>query len=148
VPPFPGASQREWTDNQVLLCSLSAFYDDVWACPDRPPDSVVENDHLLDMWLRQRKQRLDIETAERWAKAGWGLGGAGVPAGANVLTAEQLTEADDPMAMVRKMVNASSDGATLSFPNPGARKGMVMTEPSLDTMMKFDPVLNKDREKK
>jgi len=48
----------DWTDDQRSLVNYSRMYDNVAEHPDCPPDSVIEDDDVLDGWfIYQRKKR-------------------------------------------------------------------------------------------
>jgi hypothetical protein len=47
----------EWTDEQRTLASYTSMYDGVYEHHDKPNDSVIEDDDMLDGWLiHQRKE--------------------------------------------------------------------------------------------
>ena len=40
-----------WTDEQRSLAGFSNMYDSIYAHPEKPPDSVIEDDDMLDGWM-------------------------------------------------------------------------------------------------
>jgi hypothetical protein len=53
TPPFHGPVS-DWDINKVRLCYWSAFYDSVWEHPERPDERTIENDDLLDHWVKKQ----------------------------------------------------------------------------------------------
>ena len=51
-----GKSTIEWTDEQKTLVVLTKMYDSVNEHPECPPDSVIEDDDMLDGWMILQKR--------------------------------------------------------------------------------------------
>lgn len=115
-----------------MLCSLTAFYDDVNASMDRPPDHIVNNDHLLDDWLQRRKREHDIETAKRFAKQSPGSPQALGDVSEGSFTARDVAAAENPMHLIQK-------GGTISLPNQNVVPVMVFEEPTFEDMQRIHP---------
>lgn len=47
---FPGTI-GDWTDEQRSLAGFSAMYDSVFSHPEKPSDSVLDDDDMLDGWM-------------------------------------------------------------------------------------------------
>lgn len=45
------------TDEQIVLISWSTNYDSIYESPECPPDSVIEDDDMLDGWLAIQKKK-------------------------------------------------------------------------------------------
>jgi hypothetical protein len=48
---FPGLSAAEYSDEQRTLVSMSMLYDYIYEHPERPDESVIDDDDMLDGWL-------------------------------------------------------------------------------------------------
>lgn len=46
----------DWDQNKLMLCYWSNFYDTIYSGPDRPEDSIIEDDELLDNWLESKNK--------------------------------------------------------------------------------------------
>ncbi len=51
----------DWTDDQRSLVNYSRMYDNVAEHPDSPPDSVIEDDDVLDGWFIFQKKKRERE---------------------------------------------------------------------------------------
>ncbi len=65
--PF-GKPSCEWSDEQLTIVSWSKLYDSVYAHPDAPHSTVIEDNDMVDGWLllqkRKREEELDKKAAE------------------------------------------------------------------------------------
>lgn len=57
-PIFPGPVS-EWTDDQRSLVSFSQMYDSIYEHPDSPPETVIEDDDMLDGWMIVQKRKVE-----------------------------------------------------------------------------------------
>ena len=56
---------QEWTDSQRYLASFSKMYDNVYESTECPPDSVVQDDDVLDGWFIQQRKKRDEAKQEQ-----------------------------------------------------------------------------------
>lgn len=57
-PLFEGAT-IDWNINQVHLAFWSNFYDNIFEHPERPENKVIDNDDLLDKWVRDKTKEME-----------------------------------------------------------------------------------------
>ena len=123
---FPGASIADWTELQVHLCAFTTFYDGLNESFEKPPDTIIRDDVLLDNWLKELKAKQDLERERKWAGARpGGLPHPKVPG--DIVTGEQLQGAANLEELVRR-------GGTFVFNNPQAPPVMILTEPTQEEM--------------
>lgn len=53
-----GCSSTEMSDEQLMLLAWTAFYESIYSSMEKPPDSVINDDDMLDGWriLQNREQ--------------------------------------------------------------------------------------------
>lgn len=61
--PF-GKSAGEWSEEQKQLALLSRMYDNIFEHPECPPDSIIEDDDLLDGWMAKNRRIREKEKIE------------------------------------------------------------------------------------
>lgn len=48
-----------WTEEQRMLSGYSSMYDSVYSHPEKPPDSVIEDDDMLDGWMIAQRREIE-----------------------------------------------------------------------------------------
>lgn len=61
-----GKPAYQLTDTQRILVSWSTMYDSIYENPDAPPDDVIENDNLLDQWIKQQSNERKKKIKEKY----------------------------------------------------------------------------------
>jgi hypothetical protein len=57
-----------WSPAQKLFVYWCSFYDNVYESIERPPDRVVEDDELLEIWLDKQSEKSKAYAEENWSK--------------------------------------------------------------------------------
>lgn len=65
--PF-GIPSCEWSDEQITMVSWSKLYDSVYAHPEAPHSSVIEDNDMVDGWLLLQKRKREEELEKRAAE--------------------------------------------------------------------------------
>ena len=82
-----------WTDEQKTLVILTKMYDNAYDHPERPPDSVIEDDDMFDGWMiMQRRQNEKDKNKKRTENM---LGNKLNKAGEVFLVANSMDEAQN-----------------------------------------------------
>lgn len=58
TPLFEGCT-TDWNINQVALAFWSNFYDNIFEHPERPENKVIDNDDLLDKWVKDKTKEME-----------------------------------------------------------------------------------------
>lgn len=53
------------TKDQLLLCSFSTMYDNVYESPESPSDKLIEDDDCLDGWFIDQKRKMEKNKKEQ-----------------------------------------------------------------------------------
>ena len=54
----------DWDINKIALCYWSRFYDNIYEHPESPEDRIIENDDLLDKWVKDQAKKMDERKKE------------------------------------------------------------------------------------
>lgn len=58
TPLFPNPV-CDWNPSQVELSYWFSFYDSIYEHPDRPPIKVINDDDLLDKWVKDKHEEVE-----------------------------------------------------------------------------------------
>ena len=65
IPLFRVQSTYDLADEQLDIISWSLLYDSVYEAIERPPQSVIDDDDLLDAWLSHQAKQHDMQSAKK-----------------------------------------------------------------------------------
>jgi hypothetical protein len=60
----------EWTPAQKLFVYWNEFFDSVNESMDRPPERVIQDDELLEKWLKRQSEESKQRAEANWNKTG------------------------------------------------------------------------------
>ena len=65
---------KNWSPAQKYFVYWCSFYDRVYESMERPPDRVIKNDELLEMWLKKQEDKLKVSAEKSWGESSAAVG--------------------------------------------------------------------------
>jgi hypothetical protein len=60
----------DWTVSQRLFAYWCGFYDNIYESYERPPERIIDDDELLNIWLEKQGEKTKAYAEESWGKLG------------------------------------------------------------------------------
>lgn len=61
---------NDWSIAQRLYIQWCGFYDGIYESMDRPPERVIDNEKLLEIWFKDQEGKAERYSEEAWSKVG------------------------------------------------------------------------------
>ena len=64
------SNYNDWSLAQKFFVYWSSFYASVGESFERPPERVIQDDELLEVWLKRQDEQFKERAEENWTKTG------------------------------------------------------------------------------